>query len=190
MPRWSGGLPPRLVSLRPTAPGTGCLGFPFGNPLSGPEPRSRNKSRGLAPFSRLVPSASSVDHQMTPAWFARLFRASRSRLALSLERAIPFESRSRTGKGSRPSQGHGSFGNRLPPFRVSPAAPAGHAAPGHAPAGDAGKGRTRTPSPSHPSPLISPLSACRTSSLLCTRCGAVSWRRGSGPWRQASPSPG
>ena len=46
-----------------------------------PEPRSLNKSRGLAPFSRLVPSASSVDRQMTPAWFARLSRASRFRLA-------------------------------------------------------------------------------------------------------------
>ena len=57
------------------------LGFPAGNPLSGPEPRFLNKSRGLSPFSRLVPSASSVDHQMTPALFARLFRASRSRLA-------------------------------------------------------------------------------------------------------------
>ena len=55
--------------------------LPAENPLSGPEPRSRNKSRGLAPFSRLVPSASSADHQMTPAWFARLSRASRSRLA-------------------------------------------------------------------------------------------------------------
>ena len=74
-------VPPYSVFLRPTAPGAGCLGFSAENPLSGPEPRSRNKSRGLAPFSRLVPSASSTDHQMTPAWFARLSRASRSRLA-------------------------------------------------------------------------------------------------------------
>ena len=63
------------VELRPTAPGTGCLGFSAENPLSGKEPRSRNKSRGLAPFSRLVPSASSADLQMTPAWFVPLFRA-------------------------------------------------------------------------------------------------------------------
>ena len=66
---------PSPVSLRPTAPGTGCLGKSADFPLSEPEPRSRNEPRELALFSRLVPSASSADHQMTPALFVPLFRA-------------------------------------------------------------------------------------------------------------------
>ena len=46
-----------------------------------PEPRSALEPPGLAPFRRLFRFSASVDHQMTPPWFARLFRASRFRLA-------------------------------------------------------------------------------------------------------------
>ena len=41
-----------------------------------PEPRSAQEPRGLAPFSRLFRFSASVDHQMTPALFRPLFRAS------------------------------------------------------------------------------------------------------------------
>ena len=46
-----------------------------------PEPRSALEPPGLAPFRRLFRFSASVDRQMTPALFARLFRASRFRLA-------------------------------------------------------------------------------------------------------------
>ena len=68
-------VPPCSVFSGRQLPARDVLDSLAGNPLSGPEPRSRNKSRGHSPFSRLVPSASSADHQMTPAWFVPLFRA-------------------------------------------------------------------------------------------------------------------
>ena len=44
-----------------------------------PEPRSAQEPPGLAPFRRLFRFSASVDHQMTPALFRPLFRASPSR---------------------------------------------------------------------------------------------------------------
>ena len=44
-----------------------------------PEPRSAQEPPGLAPFWRLFRFSASVDHQMTPALFRPLFRASPSR---------------------------------------------------------------------------------------------------------------
>ena len=46
-----------------------------------PEPRFTQEPPGLTPSWRLFRFSASVDHQMTPALFARLFRASRFRLA-------------------------------------------------------------------------------------------------------------
>ena len=68
-------LPPPDSSRRKT------LGFPSRKSAPRPEPRSALEPPGRTPFRRLFRFSASVDHQMTPPWFARLFRASRSRLA-------------------------------------------------------------------------------------------------------------
>ena len=68
-------VPPSSVFLRPTAHGTGCLGFPSRKSAPRPEPRSALEPPGLAPFRRLFRFSASVDRQMTPPSHGPLFRA-------------------------------------------------------------------------------------------------------------------
>ena len=62
-------------SLRPTAPGTGCLGKSADFPLPDKSLVPLKSRPSLRLFWRLFRSSASVDHQMTPALFRPLFRA-------------------------------------------------------------------------------------------------------------------
>ena len=67
-----GKVPPSHGSLCTIAPGAGCLGKPFGFPLSDQSLVPLSSRPSLRLFSRLVRFSASVDHQMTPALFAGL----------------------------------------------------------------------------------------------------------------------
>ena len=81
------GLPPWQVDLRPTAPGTGCLGFSAENPLPDQSLVPLKSRPGSRPSGGFVAHLA-FDHQMTPTLFAGAFRAFGPPEALSFGSAV------------------------------------------------------------------------------------------------------